>query len=88
VSGLLAGVRANQSVLPPRPFVSVTVTGLPGDAVVVFTVRLGGADVDVGVTGGGVLEMLGAATLKLTLFDAHTAFVQETGLLTTTARVP
>ena len=49
-------MRANQSVLPPRPFVSVTVTELPGDAVVVFTVRLGGADVDVGVTGGGVLD--------------------------------
>ena len=56
MSGLLAAVRASQSVLPPRPFVSVTVTGLPGDAVVVLTVRLGDVDVDVGVAGGGVLD--------------------------------
>ena len=56
MSGLLAAVRASQSVLQPRPFVSVTVTGLPGDAVVVLTVRLGDVDVDVGVAGGGVLD--------------------------------
>src|SRR5499425_1815611 len=35
-----------------------------------------------------MLEELGEATLKLTLFDAHVAFAQEAGLVTTTARVP
>jgi len=80
-------------VVPPVVVVPlVDVDGVP--LVVVDVVPLVVVDgvppvaVDVGGLAGGVLEVLGAATLTLALFDAHAAFVQEAGFVTTTARAP
>src|SRR5215470_227736 len=86
VSGLLEALRATQSVLPPRPFVSVTVTGPSGDVVVLLTVRVGA--VAVCVAGGGAVAVLGAVTLRLTLFDVHTPLVQDAWFATWTAMGP
>src|SRR5262249_39293363 len=86
VSGLLEALRATQSEMPPRPFVSVTVTGPPGAAVVLLTVRVG-AVVVCGEGGGGV-AVLGAVTLRLPLFDVPTPFVQDAGFATWTATAP
>src|SRR5215831_17458472 len=85
-SGLLEAARATQSEMPPRPFVSVTVTVPPGDAVVLLTVRVGA--VAVCVAEGGVVAVLGAVTLKLTLFDVHTPLVQDAWFATWTETVP
>jgi len=86
VSGLLEAVRASQSVLPPRPFVSVTVTEPPGDAVVLLTARVGAGPVAVCV--GGAVGVLGDVTLRFTLFDVHTPLVQDAWFATWTATAP
>jgi len=72
--------------MPPRPFVSVTVTGSPGAAARLLTVRVGA--VAVCVAEGGVVAVLGAATPRLTLFDVHTPLVQGAWFATWTATVP
>src|SRR5215470_10185970 len=72
--------------MPPRPFVSVTATGPPGDAVVLLTVRVGG--VAVCVAGDAAVGVLGAVTLRLTLFDVHTPLVQDAWFATWTATAP
>ena len=77
VSELLEAVRASQSVLPPRPFVSVTATEPPGDAVVLLTARVGTGAVAGCEAVGGAVWVFGAVTLRLTLFDVHTPLVQD-----------
>src|SRR5262249_51238723 len=85
-SGLPEALRATQSEMPPRPFVSVTFTGPRGAAVVLLTVRVGA--VVVCVAGGGGVAVLGAVTLRLTLFDVHTPFVQDAWFAIWTATAP
>jgi hypothetical protein len=46
VSGAVAGANASQSVVPPRPPVSVTITVPPGATVVELTDRIGAATIE------------------------------------------
>src|SRR5215469_729374 len=72
-SGDPAGASPSQSPLPPRPFVSVTVTAAPGATLIALTARLGAATAniwaaDVPPPGAGVdTVMLGLPTAAMSV---------------------